>query len=524
MNFSMRALLAAALLAVILAGCGRPAQEEPDDRVLTILAADELRDLEALLPEIAQAAGEPVAMTYTGSLAVVDRLVKGDETDLAWPAHGGYLALFPDAKSPALAQEKIMRSPVVVGVKASLAAEWGWANNPNLTWRDVAERAAAGDLKFAMPPVKDSQAGISALLGVSAALLGRPDALQESDLTPLMGRLGAFLSGQALQAQAGELARRYLDEQDRLTGIIDYEATLLQLNRSAKLDEPLALIYPREGILTADYPLLLINGQKRAAYTRLVNFLRSPEFQQKLMEQTLRRPANPQVALSAVFPQQMLVELPFPSRRGALEQLRAGSPGDAADLGPVDVIGLSDHARHLIFVVDVSASMRGARLDELKTALLAALEHTGAGTARVTILAYHHEIALQSSFEVDPARPETLQTARGFISGLQARGGTASYTALLAGYEAARRARKMEPGLPTRVILITDGRSTQGMTQGKFLEFFRKAADLQDVPTLAVVFGEGRQQDFEAIAKETGGNASTTTGEALEQVIIGLLK
>ena len=524
MNLWRRVLGGAALLVFLLAGCGAQAQEQPpDDQVLTILAASELRDLEPLLPEMTRAAGEPVRMEYTGSLQVVDRLVKGEDTDLAWPSHGGYLALFPAPKSPALAQEKIMRSPVVVGVKTSKAAEWGWANNPNLTWRDVAERAASGDLRFAMPPVSEDQVGLSALLGVSAALLGRPDALQGSDLTPVMGRLGVFLSGQALTTGSGEMMSKYLKEQEWLDGMIGYESTLLQLNRDDRLLEKLVLVYPREGILTADYPLLLVNGSKRAAYDRLVNYLLSPDVQRELMEQTRRRPATPQVALSAAFPQQVLVELPFPNHRAPLEELRAVKSGKVGALED-GLIGMSDHNRHLIFVVDVSASMRGVRLEELKTALSTALANTGPGLTRVTILAYHHEIAAQSSFEIDPAQPQTLQSARGYVTGLQARGGTASYTALQEGYLAAQRARKMEPGLLTRVVLVTDGQSTQGMTEGDFLSFFRKASDLQDIPTTAVVFGEGRRQDFTAIAKETAGSIQIAEPGNLANVIIDLLK
>ena len=521
MNFWGRIGLAAVLLAFLLTGCAEQSRKEPpDDQVLTILAANELRDLEPFLPDLTKAAGEPVRMNYTGSLQVVDRLVKGEDTDLAWPAHGGYLALFPDAKSPALAQEKIMRSPVVIGVKASKASAWGWVNNPNLTWRDVVERAASGELKFAMTQVNNHQAGLFALLGVSASLLGRPDALQDSDLSPLIGRLGVFLSGQAVTADAGKLASEYLDEQEWLDGIIDYESTLLQLNRDDRLLEKLVLVYPREGILTADYPLLLVNGSKRAAYDRLVRYLRSADFQRKLMEQTLRRPANPQVALSAIFPQQVLVELPFPNRRAPLEELRASLPGKAG----ADSVGILDHSRHLILVMDISASMRGARLEELKTALSAALRHTGDGTARVTLLAYHHEIAFQSSFEIDPNRPETLQNALGFIASLQARGGTASYSALQEAYLAARRARAIEPELPTHIVLVTDGRSTQGMTQGDFLSFFRKARDLQDIPTTAVLLGEGQQQDFEAIAKECAGRVILVEAGVLEKSIVSLLE
>ena len=39
-----------------------------------------------------------------------------------------------------------------------------------------------------------------------------------------------------------------------------------QLRRQA--DEPLDLIYPKEGIITADYPFMLLNAAKRDAYQK----------------------------------------------------------------------------------------------------------------------------------------------------------------------------------------------------------------------------------------------------------------
>ena len=44
--------------------------------------------------------------------------------------------------------------------------------------------------------------------------------------------------------------------------MINYESVLLSLNASGKLHEPLDLIYPSEGIVTADYPLLLLNDEQ----------------------------------------------------------------------------------------------------------------------------------------------------------------------------------------------------------------------------------------------------------------------
>ena len=49
------------------------------------------------------------------------------------------------------------------------------------------------------------------------------------------------------------------------------------LNAGGQLREPLTLIYPNEGIITADYPFMLLNAAKRDAYQKVVDYLRTPD-------------------------------------------------------------------------------------------------------------------------------------------------------------------------------------------------------------------------------------------------------
>jgi Ca-activated chloride channel family protein len=164
-----------------------------------------------------------------------------------------------------------------------------------------------------------------------------------------------FFKGQALTSgSSGWLAESYVREQDRLDGIVNYESVLLALNKSGQLREKLYLVYPKEGIITADYPLMLINQDRREDYDKLVAYLRSPEFQQDLMTQTLRRPAISEVRPNAEFPDQLLIELPFPN---SLEVI------DALLFAYLDEQSVPSHA---IFVLDVSGSMEGEGLNQLK--------------------------------------------------------------------------------------------------------------------------------------------------------------
>ncbi|MBW8808001.1 MAG: substrate-binding domain-containing protein, partial [Lysobacter sp.] len=126
-------LLAAGLIASALAACGHQSSDAAsgDDarpqRAFTVLAGSEIKDVDTQLgDDIRKATGIDVRFTYSGTLDAIDRLNAGEAFDAVWVSHGKYLAMNPTLKSKIKAQEKIMLSPVILGVKASKAAALGW--------------------------------------------------------------------------------------------------------------------------------------------------------------------------------------------------------------------------------------------------------------------------------------------------------------------------------------------------------------------------------------------------------------
>src|SRR5262249_38841869 len=155
---------------------------------------------------------------------------------------------------------------------------------------------------------------------LAAALANNPDALTEADLKN--PRLADFFQAQSLTSgSSGWLAEAYERDQSRVDGIINYESVLLSLNASGKLSQPLTLVYPKEGIITADYPLMLLNSAKRAQYDKLVAYFRSKDFQTRMSALTLRRPVNPDAAIAPAIPKRTLVELPFPGQASLINAL-----------------------------------------------------------------------------------------------------------------------------------------------------------------------------------------------------------
>ena len=135
------------LCALLLAGCGKQdtAAAPPDSAsTLSVLAGSELKDIEPLLPALTQATGITLQMRYVGTLEAVEKLQAGEAVDAAWLASNRYAMLVPAAKARIAASERTMLTPVVLGIKDSKATELGWKNNPNITWKDIAQAAAQG--------------------------------------------------------------------------------------------------------------------------------------------------------------------------------------------------------------------------------------------------------------------------------------------------------------------------------------------------------------------------------------------
>lgn len=291
--------------AATLVGCGEGADTHAatDAATLHVIAGSELKDLEPYFQQIADATGITLVPTYLGTLA-------GESFDAAWFANAKYL-LLSDAKKRVRAQERIMLSPVVLGVRESVAKRFGWTPD-GTTWKAIAARAGAGQFHFAMTNPTASNSGFSAVIAVASALVGAQDALKATDVDTK--KLRAFFAGQTVTAgSSGWLIDAYLRDRTKLDGVVNYESSLLALGASGKLREPLVLIYPKEGVLTADYPLLLLDDTKRAAFEKITTYLRTTAFQRLVMEKTFRRPAISGVPLTTAFPHALVNEVSFPN-------------------------------------------------------------------------------------------------------------------------------------------------------------------------------------------------------------------
>ncbi len=534
MNAFSRALrrasvaLALALVVAIVAACSPDTGSSATDgdgavpaNAFTILAGSEIKDIETQLgADIRKATGIDVRFAYAGTLDAIDRINAGESFDAVWVSHGKYLAMDPQLKSRIAAQEKIMLSPVILGVTRSKAAALGW-DRDDPTWKDIADAASAGTFTFGMTNPTASNTGFTALVGIAAALASNPDALTAADVSN--PALKAFFQGQRMTAgSSGWLADAYAADPSKADGMINYESVILSLNANGTLREPLVPVYPQEGIITADYPLMLLNGGKRADYDRLVAHLRSAAFQTRLSAATLRRPVNGDASAAAAIPKRTLVELPFPGQPQIINALLDAFMAD---------VRVPSTSR---YVLDLSGSMNeDDRIGQLKTAM-DALAGGGSGTLssryarfqnreRIGLIPFNNAPMPSVLFDMGTTPVENdaaLASIRAAVGAMQANGGTAIYDSVQRAMTELADERRIEksPRYYT-IVLMTDGENTEGIDLNALLDWrASQGAAVKSIRVFPIVFGNADADEMRSLAEATGGKSFDAKGGSLAMV------
>ncbi len=161
--------------------------------------------------------------------------------------------------------------------------------------------------------------------------------------------------------------------------------------------------------------------------------------------------------------------------------------------------------REMIFIVDTSGSMHGVSIEQARKALSRAIDGLQAGDLFNVIEFNSYPNPLFASSV--PAAAANISTARNFVSGLQANGGTEMHSAL----QLALRTSPSEAYL-RQIIFITDG--AVGNEEGLFKLI---AAKLDNARLFTVGIGSAPNSWFMRKAAETG-RGTFTTISALHEV------
>jgi Ca-activated chloride channel family protein len=522
---------------VALVSC--PGGESPaghGDGTLRVLAGSELKDLAevedaqglTILDHITRDTGVRVAMSYVGTLDGIQQVVSGEAAqnfDAVWFASNQYLDLYLKA-NPALkpigTPTSIMRSPVVLGVRADAINRLGWNTPPS--WRTIASRAADREFGFAMTNPAASNSGFSALVAMATALAGGTGPISPEQVNLVRPDLTALFSAQQLTAgSSGWLKDAYVKRAHDGTPIdamINYESVLLSVNdRAASDSDRLTLIYPTDGVIIADYPLApLVGATDRAQRNERVvrDYLCQVKVQTELMTMTHRRPVRADVSLSGEFSLQRLHELNPPDQLAVANGLIK------------DFIDIIRRPARTIYVLDLSGSMntRDARdptrldtpdppkiprIDALRSALFSLTGVDTSPAAQFTVFHEREQVILLTfsdtpnapqRFEVPATSPDqTLGQITRAVDGMKAGGNTAIYDALARAYAIA--GEPTGEARYTTIVLFSDGDRTTGRDLAGFRKYYDALPLAQrQVPVFAVMVGEGNVAELTSVSKQ----------------------
>ncbi|MEU9232800.1 substrate-binding and vWA domain-containing protein [Streptomyces subrutilus] len=511
--------LIAGLVLASLVGAGACTVEEGPDRAkpaaykegtLRVLASSELADMGPVLDQARQATGVSVDLTWSGTLDAAEQVASGKadgKYDAIWLSSNDYLRLRPEAAGKLANETPVMSSPVALGVRPEALARLGWKPE-DVTWSAVHEAVTGGKLTYGMTDPVRSNSGFSALVSVASGLSGAQAALTDADVKAAAPRLKEFFAGQRLtSASSGWLATAYARRSD-VDALVNYESVLLSVNRDAK--SPLTVIRPRDGVVTAHYPLTLLTSAPagaRESGRALTEYLRGPEAQRAITERTLRRPVAAGVAPAAGLGVDKRRELPFPGSPAVADGLLASYENELR------------RPSRTVYVLDTSGSMSEEdRIGRLKAALT---ELTGSGSSgtgerfrdreEVTLLPFGSKVKRVRTHVVEPGDPgPALDGIRGDVKSLEPEGGTAIYSSLEAAYE---QLGKGGGDAFTSIVLMTDGENTEGVGAKHFDAFYAALPEeRRHTPVFAVLFGDSDRRELTRITELTGGRLFDATG------------
>jgi Ca-activated chloride channel family protein len=497
------------------AGAAPTVQPMATETTLRVLASNELTDMDEVASAALAATNVKLDITYTDTAAGAKTIASGDQQyDAVWFDSNAYLSLQPKASRWVATSTKIMSSPVALGLDAAVAQELGWDKKAP-TWEAIARAAGQRKFRYGMSDPATSNPAFATLANVATALAGTGTVLKASEIDAVAPDLRRFFSAQSLTARSANfLADRFVDrvgQPDGPQGLVNYESTLLALNGSGRLEKPLTVVIPADGVISADFPLTLLNAvspEARDAYQTVTDWLRSPPAQQQIMDTTARRPISAAVKPDPKkFGDRLLVELPFPSKRAVLDRLLTS------------YVNSTRQVTQSIYVLDVSGSMEEEdRIEQLRAAMISLAGGEGSVKAggytvfrareKVTLIPYDDEVREPQTFTLSAENPNTgrarIRTAAGKLE--TDAGNTATYSALREAYRLADRQVRENPDAITSIVLMTDGEQNRGIEAGAFREFYRDLrSQTRAVPTFPVQFGDAPRGELNGIAKLTGG-------------------
>ena len=503
-------LLMFSIVLTMFSGCGaggRAASESDavlgsGSSVLKIISGSENKQLETILEKFAKQEKICIEMTYQGSLDIMRMLGEEDiPYDAVWPASSLWLTV-GDTERRIKHAESISISPVVFGIRKSLAEELGFVGK-EVSVNDLLEAIRSDKLSFCMTSATQSNSGASAYIGFLYALLGNPEVIAAEDLQSesLKTQMKELLSGVDRSSGSSDWLKDMFLEGD-YDAMVNYECLIIQANREleARGEETLYTVYPYDGLSLSDSPLGYVDkgdDKQEELFLKLQEYLLSEEAQNEI-QKTGRRSGYTGVSEEnkEVFradwglqPDRVLSPIKMPAADVLFECL--------------DLYQTAFKKPSLtVYCLDYSGSMDGEGNKQLVRAMEQLLIQENA--RKNFLQASENEVNILIPFDdtiIDTftavGNGGELESLYNKVKNQDIGGGTNMYNAAVQGIEILE-AYDLSQYTPA-IILMTDGQS------GGYIDDFKSAYTQlgYDVPVFSIMFGDADETQLEELAQYT---------------------
>lgn len=482
-------------------------QYKNEDEIFRIISSTSTSKLDEEIIDYGEKIGIDVEIEHYGDLEIVDILNEdSSKYDAVWISNSIWLYML-DNSYLVTDSKSIVINPVVMGIEKTKAEELGFVNK-DVYNKDLLNAIKEGKLKYIMSSVTKTNTGATAYLSFLNNMAGSPEVLTEKMLEDekLAEDLKAFFKG--VQRVSGD--EEYLSEMflnGDYNAMINYENSLIEINAQLVKEgrEPLYLIYPVDGVAINDMPFAYVsndssNEKNREDFLKIQSYLRSDEMITKMQNEGFRSwyggvnaNANQNIFNKAwgIDTTKYLNDMKYPSKPVITKALNL-------------YIEALRKPTHVVFCLDVSGSMHGEGMDELKEAMNYILDYEQASkdnlqfsdNDKITVITFNSSVARIYPTTLGGQTENTIN----FVNNLIANGGTNIYDPTIEALKILEGSNEDE--YTKTVILMTDGESNNG----NFYDVQRYYhMTNQDTPIYSITFGYSNESQLRQLAELSNG-------------------
>ena len=482
-------------------------QYKNEDEIFRIISSTSTSKLDKEIIDYGEKIGIDVEIEHYGDLEIVDILNEdSSKYDAVWISNSIWLYML-DNSYLVTDSKSIVINPVVMGIEKSKAEELGFVNK-DVYNKDLLNAIKEGKLKYIMSSVTKTNTGATAYLSFLNNMAGSPEVLTEKMLEDekLAEDLKAFFKG--VQRVSGD--EEYLSEMflnGDYNAMINYENSLIEINAQLVKEgrEPLYLIYPVDGVAINDMPFAYVsnnssNEKNREDFLKIQSYLRSDEMIAKMQNEGFRSwyggvnaNANQNIFNKAwgIDTTKYLNDMKYPSKPVITKALNL-------------YIEALRKPTHVVFCLDVSGSMYGEGMDELKEAMNYILDYDQASkdnlqfsdNDKITVITFNSSVARIYPTTLGGQTENTIN----FVNNLIANGGTNIYDPTIEALKILEGTNEEE--YTKTVILMTDGESNNG-NFNQVQKYYHM--NNEDTPIYSITFGYSNESQLRQLAELSNG-------------------